>query len=307
MNTLMKYSTLSPAQLGFLAVAFSSLLFSTKGVLIKMSFACGVEPVVMMALRMLFALPFFLGLAVFEILQVKKRHGRALTVRDWLILSALGLLGYYLAALFDMIGLQYVSAGMERIILYINPTFVVLISVLIFRQKLDRKILLPFFMCYGGVALACYGDLSMNRENGMFGVFMIIMCALFFAFFLIGYGKLVHRIGPNRLTAYGMLVSSAVVLAHFSIEHPVSSLQVPGKVYIITGIMAVFATFMPMYLMSYGLKLISPSRVSVVFGIGTVSTLFLGWVLLNETLTPVQVCGMAVVLFGGLWMGMEKT
>ncbi|MFC1586249.1 DMT family transporter, partial [Fibrobacterota bacterium] len=302
----MKLKHLSQSQLGFMAVVISSLLFSAKGILIKKAFAWGIEPVVVMALRMLFSLPLFAGLALFEGLRVRRKNGYVLNKRDWVCLLGLGLLGYYLASLFDLIGLQYVSAGMEKILLYTHPTFVILLSALLFRRKLDYRVLPAFALCYGGIVMAFWGDLHVDPDYGIYGALMIIICSIMFAVFLIGNGVIVHRVGPNRMAAYGMMISSAAVMVHFLWMYTPSSLMVPARGYLLAAVLAVFATFIPVNLLAYGLKLIGPNQVAILGGIGPVATIFLGWMVLSEAPAPLQVLGMALVVAGGIKLGMKN-
>jgi drug/metabolite transporter (DMT)-like permease len=296
------------ARLGYLAVVSASVLFSAKGVIIKICYQHGIEPVALMALRMLFSLPFFLGMAVIPWFIGRGKPSEPLVRGEMLAIAGLGLLGYYLASLFDLLGLQYVSAGLERLILFMYPTLVVMLSALIFRKRVGREMLLPLILSYGGMALSFGGEASGAPGSGRYlGGFLIFLSALCYALFLVGQGRMVHRIGPQRLTAYSMLASSLAAFIHFACFYPLSSLAQPVLVYVLALVMAVFCTVVPAFLLGYGIKAVGAGRAAVISTVGPVSTLILAAWFLGEPAGFLQAAGLALVIAGGWKLGLAKS
>ncbi|MBF0432978.1 MAG: EamA family transporter [Fibrobacteria bacterium] len=303
----MKTAICSQQRLGFMAIAISTLLFSLKGVLVKKSYSYGIEPVTLMTLRMLMAFPLFVTTALVIRYRNKKYNYQAITIKEWCLIGCLAIMGYYLANFFDLIGLQYVSAGMERLVLYLNPSFVIILSAIFLKEKMEKSLLLPFFLCYGGITMTFMNDMNISGSGGLFGMFMVAMAALCFAVFLIGNKSLLKKIGPVSLASYGMLISSGAILIHFMIKGGgIHSLKVHNHIYLYTLFMAIFSTFFPVFLMTWGLKLISASRVSVIGSMGPVVTIIISWFVLNESLVPAQIAGIALVMAGGIFLGIKK-
>lgn len=293
-------------RLGFLAVAASAVLFSAKAVFIKLGYALGVEPVVFMALRMLYCLPFFAATALAPWLR-GRGEASPLDRRDILTVAALGVLGYYLASLFDLLGLQYVTAGMERMILYVYPTLVILFSAWLFRKPLGTALILPLVLSYAGIAVSFGAEALGGRGTSPhLGAFLIFLSAVCYALFLVIQGRIIHRVGPQRLTSYAMLFSTAAVLIHFILAHPVADLTQPLRVHLLAATVAVFSTVAPAYLLGYGIQRVGAGRAAVVSSVGPASTFVLAAVLLGERSGWPQVLGLALVVGGGLRLGMAK-
>lgn len=293
-------------RLGFLAVAASAILFSAKAVFVKLGYALGVEPVVFMALRMLFCLPFFTAMALAPWLR-GKGAASPLDRRDLLTIAGLGILGYYLASLFDLVGLQYVTAGMERMILYVYPTLVILFSAWMFRKPMGSALILPLVLSYAGIAVSFGAEALGGRGSDThLGAFLVFLSAVCYALFLVIQGGIIHRVGAQRLTAYAMLSSTAAVLVHFIIAHPLSDLAQPMRVLLLAAVVAVFSTVVPAYLLGYGIQRVGAGRAAVVSSVGPASTFVMAAILLGERAGWPQVLGLALVVGGGLMLGMAK-
>lgn len=295
------------AKFGFIAVAVSAILFSAKSIFIKICYAHGASPMALMALRTGFSLPFFLGLALYP--SFSKLHIRPspLSKRDLVIIGGLGLLGYYIASVLDIYGLVYVSAGTERLILYVYPSLVVILSAWIFKKPIPGYMYLPLLLSYAGIAISFGGEIS--REAGgrpYLGGFLIFLSALCYALFLVGHGKMVNRIGPQRLGAYAMLVASLAVLVHFFLSQPLHDLVQPGLVYLIAALTAIFCTVIPVYLVGYGVQVIGPGPAAIVSSIGPVSTYALAAIILGEAPGLLQGAGLALVLLGSFMLIRKK-
>lgn len=299
--------TPSGTRFGYLAVAASAVLFSAKAVGIKLAYAYGAEPLVFQTLRMVYSAPLFLAMAL-----LPRLRGRApeapLSARDLAGIAALGLLGYYLASIFDLMGLQYVSAGMERLILYAYPTLVVLFDMWIFRRPAGPGLLLPLLLSYAGIALTFGGEVAAAGPGSriFLGAFLVFLSAVCYALFLVIQGRMMGRAGPHRITSYAMLAAGAAVAAHFLAAHPFSSLAQPAPVQGLALAVAVFATVAPAYLLGYGLHRIGATRAAVISNVGPVSTLALAAWLLGEPAGIFQWAGLALVLGGGLLLASGK-
>ncbi len=292
-------------RLGYAAVAAAAILFSAKAVFIKMSYAHGAQPLVFMTLRTLFGLPFFLMLSWSE---ARKAGARApMRGRDKWVVACLGVLGFYVSGMFNVHGLQYVSAGMERMILHVYPTLVVVFSALFFRKRLDSRLFMPLALCYAGIALSFGGEAAAGHASRPWlGGGLVFMSAVSYALYLVFQGSLIQRVGPQRITSYGMLAASAAVVGHFLLTSPVASLIQPAPVLMLSGITAVFCTVLPAYLLGYGIQKVGTGPAAVVSCVGPVFTFFLATALLGEPTGPLQAAGLAAVLGGGLMLAFGK-
>ncbi len=295
-------------RLGYLAVVASAILFSAKSVFIKMCYAYGIGAMPLMALRMGFSLPLFLITANLPAWMGKAGAQAPLTRKDFFTLFGLGLLGYYLASAFDMLGLQYVSAGMERMVLYVYPSLVVLLSAWIFRQRVQRSMVLPLVLSYAGIALSFSTEASGgNSAEIAKGGALILLSALCYALFLIGHGRMVARIGPQRMSAYCMAASGVAVSVQFLISGRVKDMIQPLPVYGLALLIAVFSTVLPVYLFSYGMRAVGPGRTAVVSSVGPVSTYVLAAYLVREKVGWAQISGLILVLLGSLALGLKNS
>lgn len=302
---------MSTVKLGYAAVIASAVLFSAKSVFIKMCYAYGTPPMVLMALRTGFSLPFFIGMAIAPFFMVKNLPAEqkpiALNRGEMLAVIGLGLLGYYVASILDVTGLQYVSAGTERLILYLYPSFVVLFSSVIFKKPFPKSMILPLVLSYAGIALAFSGELqSVKNGRPYFGGFLILMSAVSYALFLVGQGKMILRVGPQRLSAYAMLGASVAVFLQFIFSYRLSALIQPMMVYKLAFLTAIFCTVLPVYLFGYGVKLIGSGRAAVLSTLGPVSTFALAGVFLKAAPGYLQGLGLTLVVLGSLTMGKKK-
>lgn len=289
---------------GALLVAIAAIAFSGKGVIIKLAYRYGVDAVTLLALRMLFSAPLFMLLGWWA-----SRDGgaQALSARDHGAIVALGFGGYYLASYFDFLGLQYITAALERLLLFVHPTFVVLFSALLFGRRITGRDVFAIVVSYAGIALVFGHDLATQPGNVALGSFWVLLSALFYAAYLIGSGRIVHRVGTLRFAAYAGLVSSVCVVAHFLVTRPAGMLvsqQMP--VYWLSLLMAVVSTVLPIVLTMEGIRRVGASHASIVASIGPLATIGLGAVFLGEPITGFQIAGAALVLTGVLAISLAK-
>jgi drug/metabolite transporter (DMT)-like permease len=293
--------------MGCALVLLGAAGFSTKAILIKLAYAADgqLDAITLLALRMLFALPMFLIAAVWH---QKKSVEPALDKKQWSIVIILGLMGYYIASYLDFLGLQTISAGLERLIIFSYPTFVVLFSALYYRRALTTSVMIALGLSYIGIALVFIESLSLTSTNIVLGSAYVFSSALIFSVFVMGSGVMVHRIGSVRFTAYTMTVASIATLTHFAFHHDLvrTVSTIPLDVYMLSLIMAIFATVLPSFLMNNGIKKVGASSAAILSSVGPIITLALANSLLQETITNTQLLGIFFVLAGGLVVGRMK-
>ena len=285
-----------PRLAGVALVVFSAIAFSAKAVIIKLAYRHGVDAVTLLALRMAMSAPFFVAIAWWA----SRGEGAApLAPADWRAVVFLGIVGYYLASLFDFLGLQYITAALERLVLYLYPTFVVLISAAMYGRRITGRDVAALAVSYAGIALVFANDLATRQENVLLGAFWVSLSALAYAIYLIGNGRMVRKMGSVRFASLASVVSCAAVLAHFLVVRDAGLLwSQPGPVYWLTLLMAIVSTVLPVILMSVGIRLVGSSHASMLGTVGPVATIFLGFAFLGEPITAIQLAGAALVLVG---------
>jgi drug/metabolite transporter (DMT)-like permease len=286
--------------IGPLCAGLGAVGFSAKAIFIKLAYAqAPIDALTLLALRMLFSLPLFLLLGWWA--TRRQAHVR-LTRRDWLILVWLAFTGYYVASYLDFWGLQYISAGLERLILFLHPTFVVLISAAFFRRRVTGRELGALLLCYAGIVLVFAHDLAHTAQPQALwlGAGLVLASAVSYSLYLIGNGEVVKRVGAARLTGYVMSLSSAFVLAQFLSTRPLTALAQPGSVYALVVAMALFATVLPVWLTAEGIHRMGAKAVSIFGSVGPVLTIAFGAVFLGEPVTLRQLAGAALILAGVL-------
>lgn len=291
---------------GFLISIGGAILFSTKAIWVKLAFKnTGVDAITLLTLRMLLSLPFYLTAAW---LAGKKENVQPLSNRDfgWIIL--LGILGYYLSSLFDFIGLQYISAGLERLILFLYPTFAVLLNTYLFKQKITRIQLLALCITYAGIGIAYYAELGTVQQNDSFyfGSFMVFLCAITYSFYLVGTGRMVTRAGSTRYTAYAMLAATGGIFLHFLVKQQWQTVNMSWELGWYSLALAIIATVIPSFMISAGMKRIGSNNTSIITSIGPVSTIIQASIFLNEPILITQILGTALVIIGVILIGWQN-
>lgn len=298
-NTQQKQITLA----GFLITLTGAILFSTKAIFVKLAFASTkVDAVTLLTLRMLFSLPFYLIAAR---LAYKKENSAMLTKQQWLYILGLGFLGYYLSSLFDFIGLQFISAGLERLILFLYPTFAVLINTFLFKNKLSKTQIAALLLTYAGIGLAYYGELKIDTSNPNFfyGSFMVFLCAITYSFYLVGTGRMVPIVGVTRYTAYAMFAATAGIFIHFLATRSIANIHFTPTLIGYSVALAIVATVLPSFLISNGMKKIGSNNVAIITSIGPVSTILQAYFILGESIFLEQLIGTVLVVIGVLLIG----
>jgi len=290
--------------IGYGLVLLGALGFSAKAILIKLAYAANaeVDAITLMALRMLFALPFFLLVAIWH---NNKTLALPLDKKQWGIVIVLGLMGYYIASYLDFIGLQYISAGLERVIIFLYPTFVVLFSALVYRRRITVRVGIALGLSYIGTLLVFIEHLSMATSGLLLGSGLVLGSAIIFSWFVMGSGVMTKRIGSARFTAYTMTVACVATLVHFAFQKGVALTRLPSfpndgwiRVYSLALIMAVFSTVLPAFFMNAGIRRIGAGSAAIISTTGPIATLILAYLLLGEAITLLQLEGTFFVLAG---------
>ena len=269
--------------------------FSVRPILIKLAYAYVTDPVTLIALRMVFSLPFFIAMAFWA----RRDSARAPLARsDLKAVFVLGFLGYYLASFLDFLGLQYVSAGLGRLVLFLYPTITVLLSALFLGKYVSRRDIVALVISYAGLALVLSRGFAGESRNLMLGAMLVFGSAVCYAVYLVSGSQVVKRIGAMRFTAYATSVASLLCIAQFLLLRPLSALQLPPQVYALAIAMALGCTVLPVYVTAEALRRIGANQVAIIGAAGPVTTIFLGWVGLEEKMTLLQIAGAALVLAG---------
>jgi len=292
---------------GFIITFIGAILFSTKAVIVKKAFAdIKVDALSLLAVRMICAVPFYLIVAFYK---TNQGDNKKLTAKQWWFLMVLGLMGYYLSSLLDFVGLQYISAGLERLILFLYPTITVLITTFFYKQKISTIQKLALLVTYTGIAIAFFGELKIDTGNPNFylGSGLIFLCAITYGFFIAGSGELIPQVGAIKFTAYAMTVASAGVLLHFFINGNFTVIASGSTKFWLYGILlAVVATVIPTFLISAGLKKMGSNNVAIISSIGPVSTIIQAHFILGEQIFTAQIIGTVLVIAGVVMIGWKR-
>ncbi len=273
------------------------LCFSFRPILIKLSYAAHpVSPNTLLFLRMSLSLPFFLMIAWWL-----RKQQPALTRRDWATVAGLGFLGYYAASFLDFVGLQYVGAGVGRLILFLYPTMVLSLAFLFFKKTPTQREIVSLAMSYAGLALVVSDQIGTSGEGKLFllGVLLVFASALCYAVYLVAGSQVVKRVGSMRFTAYSMAVATAPALVQFFALEPASALDLPASVWTYAVILATVSTVLPLFLQAEALRRIGASEFALVGAVSPVSVAVMSALGLGEPFGPRQMAG-AVLLIGGV-------
>ncbi|WP_374377331.1 DMT family transporter [Dongia sp.] len=293
------------ANRGVLLAFVASAAFSLKAIFVKLAYHYGVDAVLLLALRMAFSLPVLLGTAWWS---ARKSEAR-LAPRDWLSILFLGFVGYYLSSLLDFMGLAYISAGLERLILFLYPTVVVLISVFMFGKSITKRTIFAMALSYVGIGIAFLHDIEMTGDQRAtaIGGTLIFLCMITYAIYLVGSGQMTQRMGSVQFAGLATSVAAIACLIHFTIASPlVAAVSQPWQVYAYAAAMAGLSTILPIFLTAKAIQLVGASKVSIVGSIGPVATIFFGWLILGESVSIEQMVGAAFVLGGVMLVSSKK-
>lgn len=283
-----------PNSWGLLLALLAAFGFSLKAIFIKLAYPYGVDAITLLALRMGFALPVFLWVGLAE-----HKAGAALSRQDWGKLLALGCLGYYGASILDFWGLEYISAGLERLILFTYPTLTILIGVLFQGKSFTRREGIAIALCYTGIGFAFLHDLNLGEPRSvLIGGALVFASSASYALYLAGSAPMIGRLGAMRFAALAMLFSTAVTLGHFMAAQPFTAFIQPWPVYGWALAMALFATVIPVFALSAAIRRIGAGQASLFGMVGPILTIGFGWWLLDEPASVEQSIGAIFVVVG---------
>jgi drug/metabolite transporter (DMT)-like permease len=284
-----------------LLAALGAVLFSAKAVLVKLCYRHGADTETVLALRMLLSLPFFWSAVWWH---AATRRPAPMLPQDRVKVLLLGFVGYYLSSYLDFLGLQYVSVGLERIILYLNPTIVLILSAFVLKSRIDSRQWLVMAVAYAGVLLVFFHDIRGDGQRTVLGGGLVFTSAITYAIYLILAGELVNRVGSIRLVAYASASSTFFCVLQALIRNPVGMISQPSEVYTLSLLNASMCTFAPMLLIMAAVKRVGSGLAAQSGVMGPVATVFLGWYFLGEPIGVFQIAGVIIVLVS---MGMLLT
>ena len=286
-----------PALSGLLLASAGAIAFSGKAIIVKLSYVYGVDAVTVIMYRMLFALPFFIAMGLWAERQAIAREN-PLTRRDVIDIVGLGFVGYYLSSYLDFLGLQYITASLERLILYLNPTLVMLLGWVLYKKPIRPIRILAMGVSYCGVLLVFAHELTLSGANVALGGGLILASAISYAVYLLYSGELVQRIGSLRLVGWATSVACLCCIAQFLLLRPLSAAVVPVEVLWLGVLNAVACTVAPVLMVMMAIERIGAALTAQTGMIGPMSTIALGVLLLDEPLNVWIGAGTLLVVSG---------
>lgn len=286
----------------FVLALVGVVMFSSKAVMVKMAYNYSIDAVSLLMLRLMFSLPVYI---IILLLSIKKLRQKALPVKDYLTIVFFGFLGYYLASYLDFVGLKYVSASLERLILFIYPTLVLILSAIFLGKRATLAQKIAVLVTYAGVGMA-FIKTNMESENLILGAVLIFFCALSYAAYLVGCGKLIPKFGAAQFTSIAMIVSTLSALVHYLVENGANFTEYPAEVFVLSLAMAVISTLIPSFLLAEAIRRIGSTNVAIVGSFGPISTIILAMIFIGEIITLYQIIGTFVVVVGIMIIGIKK-
>ena len=289
-----------------LIVFIGAIGFSTKAIFVKLAYQYGIDSLSLSNLRMLFSFPFYLGVAIWSI-KNQTTDAYQLTQKDYRNIFILGLMGYYIASFLDFLGLQYIDASLERIILYLYPTLVLIISAIFFRKKIKPIHVLALLLTYVGVGFAFLDNLGVEGQKDLIkGGILVFSAAISYAIYLVGSGEILPKIGTLRYNSISMMMACCAVFLHNGIMNGLDIFNFPMPVYWLSMAMALFATVIPTFMIAEGIRIIGSANASIIGSIGPISTIMLAYILLGERLGNWQWVGTLFVIAGVMLITLQK-
>lgn len=282
--------------LGVLVLVVANMGFSTKAVIIKLMYQYHVDTFSVIALRMLLSAPVYIVVAI---VLARRKDNIPLTKKEFWSVAGLGILSYYVSSTLDFWGLQYISAGVERLILFTYPTMVLVISAVLFKKKIGTPQYIAMILTYIGVAIAYVAERGLgDQKNVVLGASLIFTCAITYSIFVVGTGELTKRLGSIKFTCYAMLAATVPGLIQSYIHDGMDIFHFPTEVYTLSIWMVVVATVIPTFMIVEGIRLVGANNSGIIGFVGPVWTIFLANWLLGEPITLMQSVGTAIVLMG---------
>jgi drug/metabolite transporter (DMT)-like permease len=282
--------------LGIILLVIANVCFSAKAVIIKLMYRYEIDTQSVIALRMLFALPFYVAAAIYL---SRRSENVQLTRREWVAISGLGILSYYVSSMLDFLGLQYVTASVERLVLFTYPTMVLILSAVLFKRRIVPVQYLALVLTYIGVVLAFAAEQGFAGQRDLVkGGLLVFGCAFTYSFYVVFTGEYVHKVGSAKFTSYAVMAATIPAMIQIGVHNQFDIFHYPLPVYTLAGWLAVVATVIPTFLIVEGIRVVGANNSGIIGFVGPVATILLGKVFLDEPITGLQLLGTVVVLIG---------
>lgn len=278
---------------GLAMASMGAIAFSGKAIIVKLAYRYGVDAVTLIMYRMLFALPIFALMAWWS-----SRNKPKLTRHDWLGVLCLGVSGYYLASFLDFAGLSYISASLERLILYLNPTLVLILGLILYKRHISRQQALGMAISYAGVMLVFGQEVTLEGGEVALGALLVFGSAICYAVYLVFSGEMVHRLGSLRLVGLATTVACVLCITQFLLLRPLSAAMVAPQVIWLSVLNATLCTAVPVLLVMMAIERIGAGLAAQTGMIGPLSTILMGALILDEPFTLWVAAGTALVIAG---------
>jgi len=292
--------------IGYVFAATGAILFSIKAIIVKLAYGLNVDPETLLALRMGFSLPFYLAIGAYALSNRRHKLAALPSVRLTIRAAFIGMLGMWVASYADFLGLQYISAQFERLILLTYPLFVVLFGALFFRQQVRRRALIALGISYAGLALIFGENFTLGGHDVAIGASFVLVAAVSFALYQLLAKEAIDEIGPRLFTCIAMTGASLAAFVQFFAGHDGSDLLVSGPLLFYSILVAIGATVLPSFFMSAALHRISAQANATIGVLSPVSTILLAALILGERLSVAGIVGMALVFAGVGWFMLPK-
>jgi drug/metabolite transporter (DMT)-like permease len=286
---------------GYLFAAAGATMFATKGVIVKLAYGVQLDATTLLALRMGFSLPFYLAIGAFALRDKRRRDLTLPSPQYWMRAILIGLLGYWFSSYSDFLGLEYISAQFERLILFTYPLFVVLIGAAFFAQPIKRRVLIATLISYLGLALMFTENFSLNGADVALGAALVLTSAIAFALYQLLARDVIAVLGPRLFTCVAMSGAAAGVFVQFFVSHPANALLVTGKPLAYSILIAIAATIIPSFFLNAALHRISAQANSAIGTISPIVTILLSAAVLGERLSTLGIVGALLVIGGIGW------
>ncbi len=276
-----------------LLATLGSIAFSGKAIIVKLAYRYGVDAVTLIMYRMLFALPIFALMAWWA-----SRGKVPLSRRDWLGVVWLGFTGYYLASFLDFAGLAYITASLERLILYLNPTLVLLLGLALYRRRITVRQMIGMSISYGGVVLVFGHEISLLGADAAWGALLVFLSAISYALYLVYSGEMVQRLGSLRLVGLASTIACLCCILQFLVLRPLAAADVAPQVLWLSLLNATLCTVAPVLMVMMAIERIGASLTAQTGMIGPISTILMGVLILGEPFTAWVAAGAVLVISG---------
>lgn len=281
-------------RLGLMLALVGTTLFAFKAVLIKLAYTEGATPIAVLVYRMGFSLPIYLVIGAIIYFRAPFR----LRAKDLVLCATLGLLSYYVASYLDFTGLLYISAQLERMILFLYPTFVAIMAAVFLGERLTSRVLIALACAYGGVLMLFGHEVTLTGEDTRRGALLVLGAALSFAIYATFAKPLITRLGSRLFIVLAMSSASIAIFVHFAITSEPEALNLTREAQLLVFAMAIFSTVIPSFMMAEAIKRLGATKAGIVGGFGPVATSIFAITLLGEVFTPWHGGGIALAIFG---------